>query len=120
MQVRAINLAEKLALIGELWAPSTVAALNDYDIKVVKVDGEFVWHDHAATDELFLVLNGQLTIRLEDGEVVLNPGELYVVPRGKRHCPIATAETHVLLIEPRGTINTGEIVNELTRSPTTI
>ena len=83
MKVRAINLAEKLALVGELWAPKTVAALNDYDIKVVKADGEFAWHDHAATDELFLVLNAQLTIRLEDSEVVLNPGELYVVPRGR-------------------------------------
>ena len=115
MPVRGVNLAEKLALIGDLWAPKTVAAVNDYDFKVVKVMGEFVWHDHADTDEAFLVLNGRLTIRLEDGEVVLNPGELYVVPRGVRHCPFAASETHVLLIEPRGTVNTGQTVNELTR-----
>jgi len=88
--------------------------MNDYEVKVVKVLGEFIWHDHANTDEFFLVLDGQLILRLIDGEVVLNPGELYVVPRGEKHCPFASQETQVLLIEPRETVNTGDVVDKLT------
>jgi mannose-6-phosphate isomerase-like protein (cupin superfamily) len=93
----AISLAEKLAQFSEHWAPRTVAQLNDYDIMVVKVQGEFVWHSHADTDDFFLVLKGRLTIRLRDREVVLGPGELF-----------AEEETHLLLIEPSGTPNTGD------------
>ena len=104
----AINLAEKLAQFSEHWAPRTVAQLNDYDIMVVKVQGEFVWHAHPDTDDFFLVLNGRLTIRLRGHEVVLGPGELFVVPRGVEHQPFAEEETHLLLIEPSGTPNTGD------------
>jgi mannose-6-phosphate isomerase-like protein (cupin superfamily) len=103
-----INLAAKLAQFQEHWSPRTVAQLNDYDIMVVKVKGEFVWHTHDETDDFFLVLRGQLTIRLRDGKVVLNPGDLYVVPRGVEHQPFAEQEAHLLLIEPSGTPNTGD------------
>jgi mannose-6-phosphate isomerase-like protein (cupin superfamily) len=103
-----INLAAKLAQLSEHWAPRTVAQLNDYDVMVVKVQGEFVWHSHADTDDFFLVLKGRLTIRLRDREVVLGPGELFVVPRGVEHQPFAEEETHLLLIEPSGTPNTGD------------
>jgi len=104
----AVSLAEKLAQFSEHWAPRTVAQLNDYDIMVVKVQGEFVWHAHADTEDFFLVLKGQLTIRLRDREVVLHPGELFVVPRDVEHQPFAEEETHLLLIEPSGTPNTGD------------
>jgi mannose-6-phosphate isomerase-like protein (cupin superfamily) len=103
-----INLAEKLAQFSEHWAPRAIAQLNDYDIMVVKLQGEFVWHSHADTDEFFLVLKGRLTIRLRDREVVLGPGELFVVPRGVEHQPFAQEEVHLLLIEPSGTPNTGD------------
>jgi mannose-6-phosphate isomerase-like protein (cupin superfamily) len=104
----AINLAEKLAQFSEHWAPRTVAQLNDYDIMIVKVRGEFVWHSHADTDDFFLVLKGRLTIRLRDREIALLPGELFVVPRGVEHQPFAEEETHLLLIQPSGTPNTGD------------
>jgi mannose-6-phosphate isomerase-like protein (cupin superfamily) len=106
--IEPINLAAKLAQFSEQWAPRTVAQLNDYDIMVVKVQGEFVWHSHADTDDFFLVLKGRLTIRLRDREVVLLPGELFVIPRGVEHQPFAEEETHLLLIEPSGTPNTGD------------
>jgi mannose-6-phosphate isomerase-like protein (cupin superfamily) len=114
MQNEKITLTEKLAQFSEHWAPRTVAQLNDYDIMVVKVLGEFVWHSHADTDDFFLVLKGKLTIRLRDREVVLGPGELFVVPRGVEHQPFAEEETHLLLIEPSGTPNTG---NAATAAP---
>ena len=104
-----VNLAEKLSQFTERWSPRTVAQLNEYDIMVVKVQGEFVWHSHAATDDFFLVLHGRLRIRLRDREVELGPGELFVVPHGVEHCPFAAEETHLLLIEPTGTPNTGTI-----------
>jgi mannose-6-phosphate isomerase-like protein (cupin superfamily) len=103
-----VNLAEKLSQFTDHWAPRTIAQLNDYDIMVVKVQGEFVWHTHADTDDFFLVLKGRLTIRLRDREVVLGPGELFVVPRGMEHQPFAEEEVHLLLIEPTGTPNTGD------------
>src|SRR5689334_2843840 len=108
MMTDAINLAEKLTQFSEHWAPRTVAQLNDYDIMVVKVRGEFVWHSHPNTDDFFLVLKGRLTIRLRDHEVVLLPGELFVVPCGVEHQPFAEEETHLLPIEPSGTPNTGD------------
>lgn len=104
----AINMAEKLAQFRDHWAPRTIAQLNDYDIMVVKVQGEFVWHSHPDTDDFFLVLKGQLIMRLRDREVTLGPGELFVVPRGVEHQPYAEQEVHLLLIEPRGTPNTGD------------
>jgi mannose-6-phosphate isomerase-like protein (cupin superfamily) len=108
MMNEKLNLAEKLAQFSEHWAPRTVAQLNAYDIMVVKVRGEFVWHSHPDTDDFFLVLKGRLTIRLRDREVVLLPGELFVVPHGVEHQPFAEEETHLLLIEPSGTPNTGD------------
>jgi mannose-6-phosphate isomerase-like protein (cupin superfamily) len=104
----AIDLAQKLAKLDETWSPGIVAQMNDLKIVVVKVEGEFVWHRHDDTDDFFLVLEGRLTIQLRDGDVVLEPGQLYVVPRGVEHCPRAEEETHVLLIEPMGTPNTGD------------
>lgn len=100
--------AEKLSLFSEHWSPKVVARLSDYEIKVVKLKGEFVWHSHDDTDELFLVVDGELTIQLREGDVHLNPGELFVVPKGVEHCPIATGEVHALLIEPAGVVNTGD------------
>jgi mannose-6-phosphate isomerase-like protein (cupin superfamily) len=110
-----INLAEKLAQFREHWAPRTIAQLNDHDIMVVKVQGAFVWHAHPDTDDFFLVLKGRLTIRLRDREVVLGPGEVFVVPRGVEHQTFADEETHALLIEPRGTPNTGDVATAAPR-----
>jgi mannose-6-phosphate isomerase-like protein (cupin superfamily) len=103
-----INLAAKLAQFADHWAPRTIAGLNDYDVMVVKVQGEFVWHQHDNTDDFFLVLAGRLTIQLPDRAVTLGPGELFIVPRGVPHRPVAEEETHILLIEPTGTPNTGD------------
>lgn len=103
-----INLAQKLTTFSQHWAPRTVAVLNDYDIMVVKLLGSFEWHSHDETDELFLVLSGVLDIELRDRVVTLEQGEMYVVPRGVEHRPVAKAEAHLLLIEPTGTPNTGD------------
>jgi mannose-6-phosphate isomerase-like protein (cupin superfamily) len=103
-----VNLTDKLALFDEHFAPRTVAAMNDYKVQVVKVLGEFVWHSHPETDDFFLVLKGRLDIELRDRTVVLEEGELFVVPRGVEHRPVARDEAHVLLIEPQGTVNTGD------------
>ena len=102
-----VDLARKLSLVTETWSPKVVARLNDYEIKVVKLDGEFVWHSHDDTDELFLVVAGTLRIQLRDGDVELSAGQLYVVPKGVEHCPIADGEVHAVLIEPAGVPNTG-------------
>lgn len=104
-----VNLAAKLALFSDHWSPRTVAQFNGHDIMVVKVHGEFVWHSHAETDDFFLVLKGRLTIRLRDRDVVLNPGELFIVPRGVEHQPVAAEEVELVLIEPTGTPNTGNV-----------
>jgi mannose-6-phosphate isomerase-like protein (cupin superfamily) len=110
-----VDLEQKLSSFSEHWAPKVVARLNDYEIKVVKLQGEFVWHSHDDTDELFLVLDGTLVIRLRDGEVTLRPGQLFVVPRGVEHCPIAEGgEVRAVLIEPAGVLNTGEAGGPLT------
>ena len=113
-----VDLAERLTQITDHWSPRVVARLNDYEVKVVKLQGEFVWHDHADTDELFLVVSGTLTIRLRDGDVELGPGQLYVVPRGVEHCPVADGEVHAVLIEPAGVVNTGNAGGPLTASAT--
>jgi mannose-6-phosphate isomerase-like protein (cupin superfamily) len=113
MSVR--NLDELLGRFTEQWQPKKIAAVNDYDVKLVKLQGEFVWHEHADTDELFLVLSGRLTIQLEGrDDVELGPGELYVVPRGVRHCPKADVETAALLFEPNTVVNTGDAGGEMT------
>ena len=104
-----INLAEKLASFSDHWSPRTVAQFNGHDVMVVKVQGEFVWHKHDDTDDLFLVLKGSLDIQLRDDRVVtLGPGEMHVVPKGVEHRPVAREEMHLLLIEPTGTPNTGD------------
>ncbi len=107
MNQTPINLAAKLSSFSEHWSPKIVGDYNGNDLLVVKLKGEFVWHSHADTDDFFMVLKGQLTIQMRGGDVVLNPGEVFVVPKGVEHCPRADEECHVLLIEPRGTPNTG-------------
>ena len=97
-----------LAEITEHWTPRTIAVVNDYDVRVVKVHGEFTRHRHAETDEFFLVLSGRLTIKMDEGEVHLEPGDTYVVPRGRFHQPLADSETTLLLFEPSTTVNTGD------------
>jgi len=110
----AVDIAEKLSLFTDHWSPKVVARLNDYEIKVVKLQGEFVWHTHDDTDELFLVIDGSLTIQLRGGNVTLGPGQLYVVTRGVEHCPIAEGEVSAVLIEPTGVVNTGGAGGDLT------
>jgi mannose-6-phosphate isomerase-like protein (cupin superfamily) len=109
-----VNLAEKLALLDAPFSPGIVGYMNDHKLAVVKVQGEFVWHSHADTDDFFLVLSGRITIQLRDRDVALEAGELFVVPRGVEHRPVAEEEAHVLLIEPRGTVNTGDAGGALT------
>ena len=104
----AVRLTEKLSAFSDLWSPKIIAQFNGHDVMVVKVKGEFVWHSHAETDDFFLVLKGNLAIQLRDGEVRLGPGDLYVVPKGVEHRPVAEEEAHLLLIEPHGTPNTGD------------
>jgi mannose-6-phosphate isomerase-like protein (cupin superfamily) len=108
MQTPVIDLADKLAQFAEHWSPRTVGEFNGHDLMVVKVKGEFTWHSHADTDDFFLVLRGRLHIDLPGGTVTLGPGQLFVVPKGVQHRPRAEEETHVLLIEPTGTPNTGD------------
>jgi mannose-6-phosphate isomerase-like protein (cupin superfamily) len=103
-----INLAEKLSSFSDIYQPRTVSEFNGHSVMVVKAKGLFVWHKHEETDDFFLVLQGRMTIHLRDHDVELGPGELYVVPKGIEHCPEAHEETHVLLIEPAGTPNTGD------------
>ena len=109
-----VNLAEKFSLFAESWSPKIVGELNDAYVKVVKLEGEFVWHHHDDEDELFWVVSGRLRMELRDGEVILEPGELLVVPRGVEHRPVAEGETHVVLIEPKTTLNTGNVRDERT------
>ncbi len=106
--MEAVHVCEKLALVSDHWSPKIVAQFNGHDIQVVKMKGEFVWHAHPETDDFFFVLKGHLVIQLRDGEVKLGPGDLYVVPKGVEHRPVAEEEAELLLIEPEGTPNTGD------------
>jgi mannose-6-phosphate isomerase-like protein (cupin superfamily) len=115
-----INLAEKRELLDGVFRPGIVGYLNDLKLMVVKAQGPFVWHKHDDTDDFFLVIDGRLTIHLRDRDVELGPGELFVVPRGVEHCPEATEEAYVLLIEPAGTPNTGDAGGELTADERTV
>ena len=112
--MKKINLEEKFALFNEHWTPKIISELNDYQIKIVKVEGDFVWHDHSETDEFFLVIEGTLFIEFEGETMELNAGDLYVVPKGVQHRPYALEECKVMLIEPRGVVNTGEAESDLT------
>jgi mannose-6-phosphate isomerase-like protein (cupin superfamily) len=114
MNYHPIKVQNKLSKFSEHWSPKIIAQMNDTHIKLAKVQGEFVWHDHPETDEVFLVVKGKLDIHFRDGMVSLNEGELYVVPKGVEHKPVAYAECHILLIEPAGTVNTGDLVDEKT------
>ncbi|MGH3384363.1 MAG: cupin domain-containing protein [Nocardioidaceae bacterium] len=108
MAAHAINIDERFSRFTDVYSPKLVARMNDYEIKLVRLDGEFTWHTHDDTDELFLVVDGELTIQLRDGDVTVGPGELYVVPRGVEHCPTTTGEVRAMLIEPAGVVNTGD------------
>lgn len=110
----AINLLDKFHKFNDHWSPRVVAELNDYQVKLARISGEFIWHDHADTDELFICLEGSMTIEMRDGDVQLGPGDLYVVPKGVAHKPVAHGECKILLLEPRGVVNTGTEQTELT------
>ena len=112
--METINLSEKLSRFTDHWSPKIVGELNGQQVKLAKLLGEFVWHAHKEEDELFLVLEGRLVIQLRDGNIVLEPGELAIVPRGVEHRPVAEEEVHVLLFEPASTLNTGTLRNERT------
>jgi len=114
MNYSPINLDQKLSLFQEQWSPKIIAHLNDYHLKLAKVEGQFVWHDHPETDEVFIVIKGHLELLFRDGKVSLNEGEMFVVPKGVEHKPVAEKECHILLIEPAGTVNTGEATSNLT------
>lgn len=112
--METINLAQKLSLFQEHWQPKIVGELNDSYVKLVKLRGEFVWHQHEHEDELFLVVQGRLLIRLRDRDLWLNEGEFTIIPKGVEHMPVADEEVHVLLLEPKSTLNTGDVQNERT------
>ena len=107
MQYQAVNLNDKLRQFSEHWSPRTVSEFNGHDIMVAKIQGEYHWHSHEDTDDFFMVLSGQITIRLKEGDVVLGPGELFVIPKGVEHQPVCAEEAHILLIEKSGTPNSG-------------
>ena len=115
--IEAVNLAQKLTLFQEYWSPKVVGELNDNYLKVVKVKGEFVWHKHDEDDELFLVLKGRLVIQLRDQDITLNEGDFLVVPKGVEHRPVAADEAHILLIEPKTVVNTGDATDERKIAP---
>lgn len=108
MKYKPINLRDKLAKFSDQWAPKIIAQMNDYHFKLVKIQGDFVWHSHAETDEVFIVIDGSMQISVRDGQVTLNPGEMFVVPKGVEHKPYAASECKLMLIEPVGPINTGD------------
>ena len=111
-----INFEEKLSKFSDFWSPKVIAEMNDYQFKLVKIQGEFVWHNHDHTDEVFIVLEGNMNIEFEDKKIHLKEGEMYVVPKGIIHKPYAESECKIMIIEPRGVVNTGEIKGDLTAS----
>ena len=111
---KAINLQEKFGLFSEQWSPKVIAEMNDYQFKLVKLEGDFVWHRHAETDETFFVVEGELRIDFLDGAVTIGPGEMFVVPKGVEHKPFAAREVKLMLIEPKGVVNTGDAGGEMT------
>ena len=115
MPIKKVNLADKLSQFDELWSPRIVGEVNNFAVKIAKLEGEFVWHHHEEEDELFMVLAGQLDIRLKDGDVILDPGEMVIIPHGVEQMPVAETETHILMFERKGTLNTGNVDDEHTR-----
>ena len=109
-----VNIAEKFTRFADYWSPKIVGEVNDMQVKLVKLKGEFIWHHHDREDELFLVIKGRLRMRLRERDVVIEPGEFFIVPRGVEHLPVAEEEVHLLLLEPKTTLNTGNVVNERT------
>ena len=114
MEYLSVNLQQKFGLFSEAWSPKIVADLNDYEVKLARLDGEFVWHDHPETDELFLCLEGSMSILFRDGQADLEAGEMFVVPKGIEHKPVSANGCKVLLIEPAGVVNTGDAGGKLT------
>jgi len=114
MDHQSVNLQDKLSKFSEHWSPKIIAQMNDYHFKLAKVQGEFVWHNHPETDEVFIIVKGRLDIYFRDGKVTLHEGEMYVVSKGVEHKPVAEEECHILLVEPVGTVNTGDVVDEKT------
>jgi len=109
-----VDFADKFALFNDKWSPRVIAEMNDYQFKLVRLQGDFVWHQHDDTDEVFIVLEGEIEIDFEEGSVPLHAGQMLVVPKGVRHCPRASEEAKVLLVEPRGVVNTGDAESDLT------
>jgi mannose-6-phosphate isomerase-like protein (cupin superfamily) len=116
MDIQAINLADKLSLFDECWSPRIIAQMNDYHFKLAKIQGEFIWHSHPETDEVFIVLKGDMRIEFRDSHTELSEGEMCVVPRGIEHKPIAQDVCQIMLIEPAGTLNTGDAGGERTKT----
>lgn len=116
MNSTVVNLAEKFTKFSERWSPKVIAQMNDYHIKIAKIQGEFVWHSHSETDEVFWVIAGEMRIEFRDSSVSLGKGELFVVPKGREHKPVAEKECHILMLEPAGTVNTGDSGGEMTVS----
>lgn len=116
MTIPVINFQEKLAAFSECWSPKIIAQLNDYHFKLAKIQGEFVWHDHPETDEVFIVMSGEFEMQLRDESLHLQAGEMCVIPKGVEHRPVAAEECAILLVEPAGTVNTGGVVSDLTAS----
>ncbi len=112
-----VNLAAKFALFSEQWSPKIVGQVNDMHIKLGRIEGEFIWHSHENEDEMFMVINGSMTLRFRDKDVVVNPGEFIVVPRGVEHMPVAQSETQIMMIEPATTVNTGTRESDRTVNP---
>ncbi len=113
-EIRVVNIAERFRQFEEHWQPKIAGEVNESYVKLVKFDGEFVWHHHDAEDEMFLVVHGRMRMRLRDKDLIVGPGEFVIIPRGVEHMPVAEGETHVLLFEPKSTLNTGNVSNERT------
>ena len=114
MQSKVINFKDKFTKFSDHWSPRVIAEMNDYQFKLVKVEGEFVWHNHPDTDEVFIVIEGELNIELTDGVITLSSGELFVIPKGIEHKPVANKECKIMIIEPKGVVNTGDETTNLT------
>jgi len=114
MDHNSINFKDKFSKFTEHWSPRVIAEMNNYQFKLAKVEGEFVWHDHADTDEVFIVIEGSLNIEFRDGSVTLESGEMFVIPKGVEHKPVAISECKIMLVEPKGVVNTGDASSELT------